>query len=146
VAAPIIYIILTNQSNLKSINTHIDINGVYLLQTEDNLLHLLGASERRRGIAGYSYVYPQKRIVVGLADKSKKVVRISTTNPKDNVFDIHVGDSTEVIDSTLGKYNFKKEERGLYRSRNVSINIVGKDTIEEIIISYLDKGHRNIHY
>lgn len=143
------------QSNLdtNTINTNLEVEGIKFGMSEDDVIRLWGPGDYIYGMGGHGREYKDKRIKVSFPEDSdndfyREVSSLEFSNPNYSIFSIKVGLDRKIAGEKLRSYQFKPVDNseGLYVNGEFFISIQGKDNIEHILISFIDKDLRNRNY
>lgn len=142
------------QLSLNYLNKNIDIGGIKLGMSENEVRQLWGEGEKLHGVfGGYGSEYKEKKTRVlfsGIADSDLygQVAQLSISNPEFSVFQIQVGDDREEAVAKLISKGMKpvESERDLFEKGEFTIALRGPDHIENIEIWFMDKDLKDRVY
>ena len=129
-------------------NPKINVDGILLMMTENEIKSLLGKEEEYiPGFGGYFLKYPGKGVSLTFLDDMDtdfyhKVNKIEITNEKYEIFDVKVGDDYENAINSIRNHGFRKQIEGFsgYWKNNMYI-VLEKDydQVKSIAIGVNDR-------
>lgn len=131
---------------LRHANHNIQIEGITLLQNEDEVIKKLGIGEMSKGTTtGYRYEYKDMDLSVSFVDK--RVVQLKTQNSKHSILGISAGISYPDAMKILDKEGYKQIHDTMFNKGEVYIQLEENESIIlSVSIWYLDRKHKNRSY
>lgn len=128
---------------INNINKNIDIEGLELLDSENDVISNLGSGENIPHLGfGKVIYYDSKMLKVGIIDD--KVNSLNTTNSKHSIYDIHVGISFIDAERILMSNGFKPLNSNSFKKGRFILLLGTEDeNITRIHIWYEDPKLKN---
>jgi hypothetical protein len=106
------------------INPHIDVLGIQLGMTEEEVFKLAGSDgEKALCTQGYEYAYSSKKLNIGFNSETKTVRRITTKNPETSIFGMKPGMTVDEAFAKIEGIGFTKDSASNYKFHNQNITL-----------------------
>lgn len=128
-------------------NQKIDVGGIRLMMSENEVSNLLGKEVYVQGFGGYRLEYPSKSIFLTFLDDNDtdfyhKVSQIEIADSRYNIYNVKVGDDIQKANSTIQKAGFLKQKEGFPGYWKLNMYIVldyDNNKVQKITIGVSDR-------
>lgn len=135
-------------------NQKIDVDGIRLMMSENEVSNLLGKEVYIQGFGGYKLEYPSKGIFLTFLDDNDtdfyhKVSQIEIADSRYNIYNVRVGDDIQKAISTIQKAGFLKQKEGFPGYWKLNMYIVldyDNNKVQKITIGVRDRVSSNRVY
>jgi len=126
----------------NDINPKIDVLGIKLGMTEDEVFKLAGTNgEKALCTQGYEYSYEDKKLNIGFNSETKTVRRVTTKNPETSIFGIKPGMTAEEAFAKAAEGGFTKDANSnvKFHRENITLTVISMDgTLADGVIIEID--------